>query len=201
MYNYGYRDYKPEAARFTTEDPVRDGANWFAYVNNDPVNWVDPWGLSASDRENSIIDIVINTWNSVIEFAAYVWHNVTEWHYEGRDEKNVVIETPQEIRDSRSENEWRREERDMFHQDGDIFHEEKYTHPDGREVVIDGKSIADGNLQFETDSKTRGTFNYVDPGTAPDKWYDIGGLIEYGLRGIGHAVVDIVPYLILENDR
>jgi RHS repeat-associated protein len=50
MYNYGYRDYSPEAARFTTEDPVRDGANWFAYVNNDPVNWVDPWGLSASDK-------------------------------------------------------------------------------------------------------------------------------------------------------
>jgi RHS repeat-associated protein len=46
LYNYGYRDYKPEAARFTTVDPVRDGNNWFAYVNNDPVNWVDPWGLA-----------------------------------------------------------------------------------------------------------------------------------------------------------
>jgi RHS repeat-associated protein len=50
LYNYEYRDYKPEAARFTTVDPIRDGNNWFAYVNNDPVNWVDPWGLSASDR-------------------------------------------------------------------------------------------------------------------------------------------------------
>jgi RHS repeat-associated protein len=50
MYNYGYRDYQPEAARFTTVDPIRDGANWFAYVNNDPVNWIDPWGLSASDK-------------------------------------------------------------------------------------------------------------------------------------------------------
>jgi RHS repeat-associated protein len=44
LYDYGYRDYQPEAARFTTVDPVRDGSNWFAYVNNDPVNWVDPWG-------------------------------------------------------------------------------------------------------------------------------------------------------------
>jgi RHS repeat-associated protein len=51
MYNYGYRDYAPETARFTTVDPIRDGANWFAYVNNDPVNWVDPWGLSASEPE------------------------------------------------------------------------------------------------------------------------------------------------------
>jgi RHS repeat-associated protein len=45
LYNYGYRDYQPEVARFTTIDPIRDGANWFAYVNNDPVNWVDLWGL------------------------------------------------------------------------------------------------------------------------------------------------------------
>jgi RHS repeat-associated protein len=45
MYNYGYRDYAPETARFTTADPIRDGANWFAYVNNDPVNWVDLWRL------------------------------------------------------------------------------------------------------------------------------------------------------------
>ncbi|MDR2409196.1 MAG: hypothetical protein LBE13_13930 [Bacteroidales bacterium] len=49
LYNYSYRDYKPEAARFTTVDPVRDGANWFAYVNNDPVNWIDLLGLSNSE--------------------------------------------------------------------------------------------------------------------------------------------------------
>jgi RHS repeat-associated protein len=46
MYNYGYRDYKPEFARFTTIDPIRDRSNWFVYVNNDPVNWVDLWGLA-----------------------------------------------------------------------------------------------------------------------------------------------------------
>jgi RHS repeat-associated protein len=45
LYNYGYRDYKPETVRFTTADPVRDGANWFSFVNNDPVNYVDLWGL------------------------------------------------------------------------------------------------------------------------------------------------------------
>jgi RHS repeat-associated protein len=55
LYNYGYRDYAPEIARFTTVDPIRDGANWFAYVNNDPVNYVDLWGLQcpdASDKQN-----------------------------------------------------------------------------------------------------------------------------------------------------
>ena len=56
LYNYGFRDYKPQVARFTTVDPIRDGNNWFAYVNNDPVNWVDLWGLeacSANDTRNT----------------------------------------------------------------------------------------------------------------------------------------------------
>jgi|GEM_PF-4789505 len=49
LYNYGFRDYRPQQARFTTPDPIRDGNNWFAYVNNDPVNYVDLWGLCKED--------------------------------------------------------------------------------------------------------------------------------------------------------
>jgi len=44
LYNYGFRDYKPEIARFITIDSIRNGNNWFAYVNNDPVNWINLWG-------------------------------------------------------------------------------------------------------------------------------------------------------------
>ena len=47
MYNYGYRDYEPQTARFTTIDPIRDGSNWFAYCNNEPVNFLDAWGLAC----------------------------------------------------------------------------------------------------------------------------------------------------------
>ena len=47
LYNYGYRDYSPQTVRFTTVDSIRDGSNWFAYVNNDPVNYVDLDGLMA----------------------------------------------------------------------------------------------------------------------------------------------------------
>ena len=49
LYNYGYRDYKPDVARFTTVDPIRDGTNWFVYCDGDSVNFVDLRGLSVSD--------------------------------------------------------------------------------------------------------------------------------------------------------
>ena len=49
LYDYGFRDYSPEIARFTTIDPIRDGRNWYSYVVNDPVNYVDLWGLCGSD--------------------------------------------------------------------------------------------------------------------------------------------------------
>jgi len=45
LYDYGFRDYSPTIARFTTVDPIRDGRNWYCYVVNDPVNYVDLWGL------------------------------------------------------------------------------------------------------------------------------------------------------------
>ena len=47
--DYGFRDYAPTLARFTTVDPIRDGSNWYAYCNSDPVNYVDAWGLCTSD--------------------------------------------------------------------------------------------------------------------------------------------------------
>ena len=39
------RYYDPSIGRFTTEDPARDGLNWYAYCANNPVNFVDPWGM------------------------------------------------------------------------------------------------------------------------------------------------------------
>ena len=72
LYDYGFRDYSPEIARFTTVDPIRDGRNWFCYVVNDPVNYVDLWGLeckSESDvektREQNIFDKVKSTFSKL----------------------------------------------------------------------------------------------------------------------------------------
>lgn len=34
--------------RFMTEDPIKDGSNWYVYVGNSPMNYVDPLGLCSS---------------------------------------------------------------------------------------------------------------------------------------------------------
>lgn len=31
---------------FLSEDPIKDGTNWYAYAGNNPVLYVDPWGLA-----------------------------------------------------------------------------------------------------------------------------------------------------------
>ena len=50
------RYYAPESGRFTQEDPVRDGLNWFIYCNNNPIMNVDVNGYSfISFVKNSYI--------------------------------------------------------------------------------------------------------------------------------------------------
>jgi RHS repeat-associated protein len=41
----GARYYWPETGRFIQQDPIGSGVNWYAYVGNRPVTWVDPEGL------------------------------------------------------------------------------------------------------------------------------------------------------------
>ena len=43
------RYYDPTIGRFINEDPIRDGLNWYAYCNNDPVNFVDSSGLIVTE--------------------------------------------------------------------------------------------------------------------------------------------------------
>ena len=43
----GYRYYDASTGRFLSRDPIRDGDNWYAYCDNDPVNAVDPTGLDG----------------------------------------------------------------------------------------------------------------------------------------------------------
>lgn len=48
------RYYSPSLGRFTTEDPAKDGNNWYSYCAGNPVNSWDPSGLAIiiSDIED-----------------------------------------------------------------------------------------------------------------------------------------------------
>jgi RHS repeat-associated protein len=43
----GHRYYDASTGRFLTRDPIKDGRNWYAYCENNPLRAVDPEGLSG----------------------------------------------------------------------------------------------------------------------------------------------------------
>jgi len=49
LYYYRARYYSPEMRKFISEDPIglAGGINFYAYVQNNPVNWIDPYGLKG----------------------------------------------------------------------------------------------------------------------------------------------------------
>jgi RHS repeat-associated protein len=51
LYYYNARWYDPAQGRFTTEDPIRDGQNWYAYCGNNPMTYTDPTGLLSPEEE------------------------------------------------------------------------------------------------------------------------------------------------------
>lgn len=58
LYYFNARFYDAVTGRFINADPAQDGLNWYVYANNNPLNRVDPTGLSdiyASDTNGAPI--------------------------------------------------------------------------------------------------------------------------------------------------
>lgn len=57
----GARFYSPAIARFLSVDPLHQGINWYAYAQNDPVNFVDPDGRWVHIAIGAGVGAFINT--------------------------------------------------------------------------------------------------------------------------------------------
>ena len=42
------RYYDNSTGRFITEDPIKDGLNWYVYCGNNPIRYIDPFGLTIT---------------------------------------------------------------------------------------------------------------------------------------------------------
>src|SRR5690554_4123128 len=47
LYYFNARYYDAVIGRFISEDPIRDGLNWYVYADNNPLKLVDPTGFSS----------------------------------------------------------------------------------------------------------------------------------------------------------
>src|SRR5262245_10396284 len=86
---YRARYYDPKVGRFISEDPIRflGGVNFYAYVENDPINRTDPFGLQgccggwAACYSRCVNKFLINPVVAVAAAAgagaANVWANAT----------------------------------------------------------------------------------------------------------------------------
>ena len=137
LYDYGFRDYSPTIARFTSVDPIRDGRNWYCYVVNDPVNYVDLWGLISKEEHYNRNDYNINLPKTEAEAITNpnIWTKLTE-------------------------------DKDIYHEMWTDYsvnpqNNNKYVAEDGREVVFDE------NGDIVLDPVNRGTYNFEDPLSNP----------------------------------
>jgi RHS repeat-associated protein len=60
LYHYRARQYDSIAGRFTAADPIwfHGGINFYAYVDNNPVRWLDPYGQRWTEEKRRICQIL-----------------------------------------------------------------------------------------------------------------------------------------------
>jgi RHS repeat-associated protein len=65
MYYFNARWYDSEIGRFITQDPIRDGLNWWNYCNGNPLSFIDWNGLEQSAADKVIHNFAKNMYKTL----------------------------------------------------------------------------------------------------------------------------------------
>ena len=83
------RYYSPDLQRFISEDPIRDGNNWYAYCANMPINYIDFTGYWQEGDEKFCTTMQIELLK-----LTYAWYLA-----DSEEEKNDIHERADALRD------------------------------------------------------------------------------------------------------
>ena len=172
LINFRMRWYDAVTGRWLSKDPIglSGGLNLYAFCHCNPMCNIDPIGNIDLPTAIQVSGFIIRTMNPGLCGAWFIHHNV-------RSALNNPLPRSPPVD---GENGWHLLplEQSIFHDNGDKYPECKYVNDDGREAVYDGATH-----QIITDNRYAGTYNFINPQTSK----------------IGHAILDVLPYLIMGN--
>ena len=189
------RNYNASIGRFTQEDPIRDGGNWYSYCASDPVNFVDPNGEALIRNTN----VMMTDSGSGSKTSSYV-RSGDPVNAIDPDGEALIRNTNTLMTDSGNGSETSSYVRADDSVSGDSHvHEEQVEHEDEPKVEIQDDVLS--NKKSETDDKEYDLNEIIDiddTQTEPTIWEkltDVGEkVIEVGAEVfiIGTTAISIV---------
>ena len=84
------RYYDSNNGRFITEDPIKDGLNWYVYCGNNPIMFVDPSGLIITEWDEE---------HCTNEELKILKQNTKAWNNGNAQEKIKIAQSSRQIRE------------------------------------------------------------------------------------------------------
>ncbi|MDC7125792.1 MAG: RHS repeat-associated core domain-containing protein [Spirochaetales bacterium] len=148
LYYYNARWYDPNIGRFTTEDPIRSGLNWYAYANNNPLKFVDPTGLEFVVTIETGVSYTYDSNGDgeydLTPFSGEEYDNTeycpseseTKTYDTEEEAKNAMAEKAEEVRDAGKKTQQTKDNIDYYFSSGKFV-------TDTKTVVVDGITLVE----------------------------------------------------------
>ena len=85
------RYYNPALGRFTTEDPAKDGLNWYVYCGNNLVIFVDPTGETLKDAVYGSLETLDSNIFSGAATLIAEWLTGQEYNYKPENQEHYYV--------------------------------------------------------------------------------------------------------------